>query len=112
MSLRADPLNAIPLSNLVHFYTILDTFIRHFSHVTKSRIFKNLNLTKKADRIFRGIFLKNRFRHLKLYLNPQADCPGAAVMWAPFEIQKIEVHILREPTFQIWVHGSSALKKT
>ena len=69
-SLRADPLNAIPLSNLVHIYTILDTFIMHFSHVTKSRIFKNLNLRKKADRNFRGIFLKERFRHLKLYSNP------------------------------------------
>ena len=42
---------------------------RHFSHVTKSRIFKNLNLRKKADRNFRGNFLKNHFRHLKLYSN-------------------------------------------
>ena len=40
---------------------------RHFSHVTKSRIFKNLNLREKADRNFRCTFLKNRFRHLKLY---------------------------------------------
>ena len=43
---------------------------KDFSHVTKSRIFKNLNLRKKADRNFRGTFLKNRFRHLKLYSNP------------------------------------------
>ena len=43
---------------------------RHFSHVTKSRIFKNLNLREKADRNFRCTFLKNRFRHLKLYSNP------------------------------------------
>ena len=43
---------------------------RHFSHVTKSHIFKNLNLRKKADRNFCGTFLKNRFRHLKLYSNP------------------------------------------
>ena len=43
---------------------------RYFCHVTKSRIFKNLNLTKKADRNFRRTFLKNRFRHLKLYSNP------------------------------------------
>ena len=40
---------------------------RHFSHVTKSHIFKNLNLREKADRNFRCTFLKNRFRHLKLY---------------------------------------------
>ena len=70
LSLRADPLNAIRLSNLVHFYANLDTFIRHFSRVTKGRIFKNLNLRRKADRNFRGIFLKKRFRHLKLYSNP------------------------------------------
>ena len=44
--------------------------IRHFSRVNKSRIFKILNLRKKADRNFSGIFLKYRFRHLKLYSNP------------------------------------------
>ena len=48
---------------------------RHFSHVTKSRISKNLNLRKKADRSFCGNFLKNHFRDLKLYSNP----PGLLV---------------------------------
>ena len=43
---------------------------RHFSHVTKIRIFKNLNLRKKADHSFCGNFLKSHFRHLKLYSNP------------------------------------------
>ena len=43
---------------------------RHFNHVTKSRVFKNLDLREKADRNFRRTFLKNRFRHLKLYSNP------------------------------------------
>ena len=43
---------------------------RHFSHVTKSRILKNLNLRKKTYRNFRRTFLKNCFRHLKLYSNP------------------------------------------
>ena len=66
---------------------------RHFSHVTKSRIFKSLNLRKKADRNFRSTFLKNHFRQLKLYQIPQADWPGVVVIWAPFERQKIEVHI-------------------
>ena len=42
---------------------------RHFSHVTKSRIFRNLNLRKKPGRNLRGTFLENRFRHLKLYSN-------------------------------------------
>ena len=66
---------------------------RHFSHVTKSRIFKILNLRKKADRNFRRTFLKNRFRHLNYIQIPQADCPEVVVIWAPFERQKIEVHI-------------------
>ena len=48
----------------------LVTLSRYFSHVTKSRMFKNLNLRKKADRNFRRTLLKNRFRHLKLYSNP------------------------------------------
>ena len=43
---------------------------RHFSHMNKSRIFKNLNLRRKAERNFRGNFLENCFRHLKLYSNP------------------------------------------
>ena len=42
---------------------------RHFSHVTKSLIFKNLNLRNKADRNVRGNLLKNDSRHLKLYIN-------------------------------------------
>ena len=40
-----------------------------FSYVTKSRIFKNLNLRRKVDRNFRGNLLKNHFRHLKFYSN-------------------------------------------
>ena len=46
------------------------TLSRYFSHVTKSRILKNLNLRKKADCNFRRTFLKNCFRHLKLDSNP------------------------------------------
>ena len=65
--------------------------IRHFSQVTKSRIFKNLNLKKKADHKFRRTFLKNRFRRLKLYI-PQADWLEVVVIWAPFERREIEVH--------------------
>ena len=67
---------------------------RHFSHVTKSRIFKSLNLRKKADRNFRSTFLKNGFRHLNYIQITQADWPGAMVIWAPFARQKIEVHII------------------
>ena len=61
--------------------------------MTKSRIFKNRNLRKKADRNFRGTFLKNHFRRLNCIQIPQADWPGVVVICAPFERQKIEVHI-------------------
>ena len=69
------------------------TGCRHLSQVTKSRISKNLNLRKKANRNFRRTFLKNRFRHLKFYSNPQVDWLEVVVIWTPFERRKIEVHI-------------------
>ena len=55
---------------------------------SKSHIFKNLNLRKKADRNFCGTFLKNRYIQI-----PQADWPRVIVIWAPFERQRIEVQI-------------------
>ena len=57
-------------SSKISFFHWHTTVQPHSSHVTESRIFKNLNLRKKADRNFRGTFLKNRFRHLNLYSNP------------------------------------------
>ena len=72
--------------------------------MTKSRIFKNVNLREKADRNFRRTSLKNRFRHLKLYSNPQADWLDV-VIWAHFERRKIEVHIFERANlsgFGMW----------
>ena len=37
--------------------------------LTKSRIFKNLDLRKEADRTFHSNLLKNHCRHVKLYSN-------------------------------------------
>ena len=51
-------------------WSVFNTKCRRFSHVTKSHIFKNINLRKKADRNFRRTFLKHRYRHLKFYWNP------------------------------------------
>ena len=49
---------------------------------------------KKADHNFCGNFFKNHFRHLKFCIEiPQTDWPEVVVIWAPFERQKIEVHI-------------------
>ena len=67
--------------------------------MTKSRVLKNLNLRKKADRNFGRIFLKNHFRHLKLYWLE------VAVIWAPLERRKIEVQIFERtnlPGFGTW----------
>ena len=73
----------------------LVTLSRYFSHVTKSRMFKNLNLRKKADRNFRCTFLKNRFRHLKLYSNPPSWLARSRCHMGTFwkTLKKIEVHI-------------------
>ena len=66
-------------------YNKFNVSCRHFSHVTKSRIFKNLNLREKADRNFCRTFLKNCFRHLKLYSNPPSwlarDCCHLGTFW-------------------------------
>ena len=43
--------------------------IRHFSHVTKSCIFKNLSIRRTFDRNFRGNLLEYHFKDLKLYSN-------------------------------------------
>ena len=70
--------------------------------MTRSHIFEILNLRKKADR---GNFLKNHFRHLKLYSNPQAYWPEVVAIWAPFESQNIEVHIFERANlsgFSMW----------
>ena len=56
--------------NLLFWLLKINNNIRHFSHVTQIRIFKNPNLKEKTDRNFRRTFLKNRFRHLKLHSNP------------------------------------------
>ena len=77
----------------------LQNMSRHFSHVTKSRIFKNLDLRKKTNRNFCGIFLKNRFRHLKLYSNSPKLISQELLSYAPFERQHIEVHILERAIF-------------
>ena len=89
---------------------------RHFSHVTKSGIFKNLNLRKKADRNFRSTFLKNRFRDLKLYSNPSRWLARSRCHMGKDKRKKF---ILKDKrlkftflTFQVSVRGSSPPKKT
>ena len=51
--------------------------------MTKSCIFKNLNLRRKTVPFFAAIWWKI----------PQAHWPEVIVIWAPFERRKVEVHI-------------------
>ena len=67
--------------------------------LTKIRILKNRNLRRKADRSFRGNSLKNHFRHLNLYSNPQSWWLEVVVIWAPLERQKVELHIFERANF-------------
>ena len=92
----------------------LFSFGRHFSHVTKSSIFKNLDLRKKADRNFRGNFLKNRFMHLKLYSNLPSwlawSCCHMGTSWKTKEWSFSESQPLR--FWYVKVHHQRRLKST
>ena len=75
----------------------------HFSHVTKSRIFKILNLKEKSRSQ-----LSWHFPEKPSYIQiPQADWPGVV-----FKDKRLKFTFSREPTFQVLVRGSSAPKKT
>ena len=90
--------------------------IRHFSQVTKSRIFKNLNLRKKADRNFRDTFMKNHFRHLKLYSNPPSWLAGGRCHMGTFwKIIDWSSHFWESQPFRFWymeVHRQRRVKST
>ena len=78
--------------------------IRHFSHVTKSLILKNLNLRKKSRSQLSRHFPEKPFQAPKIQI-PPADWQGLVVIWAPFERQKIEVHIFERANlsgFGMW----------
>ena len=78
--------------DVVKVFGCQENSFRHFSHVFKSHIFKNLNLRKEADRNFRGTFLKNHFRHLKLYSNPPS--------WLARSHCHMSKHLLKDKRFK------------
>ena len=90
--------------------------IRHFSQVTKSRTFKNLNLRKKADHNFRDTFMKNHFRHLKLYSNPPSWLAGGRCHMGTFwKIIDWSSHFWESQPFRFWymeVHLQRRVKST
>ena len=72
---------------------------RHFSHVTKSRIFKNRNLRKKADHNFRGTFQAPKiiFKYPKLIGH-------MSLSYGHFlKDKRLKFIFLRGPTFQVYV---------
>ena len=94
-----------------------DLFVRfrHFSHMTKSRIFKNVNLREKADRNFRRTSLKNRFRHLKLYSNPPSWLARCCHMGTFWKTKDWSSYFWEGQPFRFWYvecHRQRRLKST
>ena len=89
---------------------------KHFSHVTKGRIFKNLNLRRKTDRNFPGYFQKNHFRHLKFNSNSPSwlarNCCHMSAFW---KTKDWSSHFWEGQTFRfcyVGVHRERRLKST
>ena len=81
---------------------------RYFSHMTKSRIFKSLNLRRKADRSFCNNLLEKHFRHLKLYSNPQlTGLKSLSYGYFLKDKRLMKSTFLRGPAFQVLLRGSS-----
>ena len=88
----------------------LNNKTRHFSHVTKSRIFKNLNLRKKADRSFH--FPEKPFQAPKIiFKSPKLTGEESLTYGHLLKDKRLKFTFLREPTFQVLVRGISPPKK-
>ena len=89
----------------------IDTRIRHFSHVTKSRIFKNLNLRKKAD--LSRHFLEKPFKAPKIIFRSLKLIGQKSLSYGHLlKDKRLKFTFLRESTFQILVRGDLMPKKT
>ena len=93
-----------------------NAIIRHFSHMTKNRIFKNLNLRRKAKRNFRCNLLKNHSRRLKFYPNPLSwlarSCCHMGIFW---KTKSWSSHFWEDQPsrfFYVGVHCQRRLKST
>ena len=87
--------------------------IRHFSHMTKIRIFKNVNLRKIADSNFLGNFLKKPFQAPKiLFKSPKVIGQKLLSCRHVLKYKRLKFTFLRGPAFQVMVCGSSPPKKT
>ena len=78
---------------------------RHFSHVTKSRIFKNLNYRKKADR-------KKPFKAPKIiFKSPKLSDQKSLSYGHLLKYKRLKFTFLREPNFKIWYVGVHRLRR-
>ena len=85
--------------------------ITHFSHVTKSRIFKNLDLRKNAG--LSRDFPEKPFQTPKIIFKSVKLIGQESLSNGHLLKSKIlKFTFSREPTFQVLVRGSSVLKKT
>ena len=85
----------------------------HFSHVTKSSIFKNLNLRRKADRKLSGQFAEKPLQAPKIiFRSPKLI--GQKILSYEYILKgkRLKFTILGGPTFQVLLRGNSPLKKT
>ena len=103
--------------NLRFFPDVLRGFFfrqsRHFSHVIKSSILKNLNLRKKSDCKFRGTFREKPFQTPKIiFKSPKLIDQESLPYGHLLKDKRLKFTFSREPTFQVLVPGSSAPKKT
>ena len=95
------------------FIKLVPSFVGTWVTWPKAVFSKKNNLRKKADFNFCGTFLKNRFRHLKLYSNlPSWLARSRCHMGIFWKTERLKFTFLRQPTFQVLVPGSSAPKKT
>ena len=117
-NITVDKVPFFQFSKTSHQWTTKDIsyLSRHFSHVTKSRIFKNLNLREKEDRNFCRTFLKNPFRHLKLYSNPPSWLArGCCHMDTFWKTKDWSSHFWEDQPFRFWYvgcHHQRRLKST
>ena len=84
---------------------------RHFSHVTKSRIFKNLNLTKKSRSQLSQHFPEKPFQAFKItFKSPKLIVQELLSYGHLLKDKRLKFRFLRAPTLQVLVRGSSAPK--
>ena len=86
---------------------------RHFSHVTKSFFFKNVNLRKKKRSQLSRQFFEKPFQARKIiFKSPRLISQKSLSYGYLVKDKRLKFIFLRETTFQVLVRGSPPPKKT